>query len=208
MLSERDFARIVREMDGLRGVDAVAYLREKSPWFLLIEPAISRAAGLLEGSGIFYVLRGLRPLPLYGVPYPSRDLVFAVRVDDVRRFEEGLRGNYLHPLSRLPDRSEFLDAQNNRRITFEYSPRPFKWDEEVVRRSVIRMGVRILSAEDYAAALLSRRDSVMMMELAAKVIYANMDVMDLEYLKSRASQAGAGDLIEAILEGLRRASSR
>ena len=48
----------------------------------------------------------------------------------------------------------------------------------------------------------------MMAELAAKVIYANMDKIDLDYLKMRASRLKSEDRLEAILEGLKKASSR
>jgi len=208
MLSERDYSRIVKEMDRLKNVDAVKYLQENSPWFDLLEPAILRAAKLLDEGNVFYVLYGLRPLPLYGVPYVYREITFAVKVDDRRRFEEELRERGFRMLSKSMDESEFLDVQNNRRIVFAYSPKPLKWDEEIVKRSLKKMNVRILSAEDFAAALLSKRDSVMMAELAAKVIYVNMDEIDLEYLRSRASALNAEDRLEAILNGLKKASSR
>lgn len=208
MLSEKDFQRIVKEMDRLKNVDIVKYIQETSPWFNVLESTILRAVRILDEKGIFYVLYGLRPLPLYGVPYISKEINFAIKVDGEEGFVEQLQREGFRKVAKFKDELEFLDLQRNRRVVFTYSPKPLEWDDELIKRAIKKMDVRILSVEDFAASLLSKRESVMMAELAAKVIYANMDEIDLDYLKMRASRLKSEDRLEAILEGLKKASSR
>jgi hypothetical protein len=70
------------------------------------------------------------------------------------------------------------------------------------------MGLTILSPEDYALSLISGKAGTMEMELAAKVIYANMDGLDKTYLKRRASELSIGECLKTILEGVEAASRR
>ena len=57
MLSRRDYERIIREMDSV-GKDALAYLRESSPWFNVLEPSIIHLSETLSRLNLTHVLYG------------------------------------------------------------------------------------------------------------------------------------------------------
>ncbi len=205
MLSERDFRRIVKELDSVKNMDVVEFLEKRSPWFRFLEPAIQRAVKVLEELNIFHVLYGLRPLPLYGVPYISRDITFAVRLKD--QLDDVLERFSVYGFRRIPgphNQLSLLDLQSNRRIDLLFAPKPLEWDEELIERCLKRRGLRILSAEDYALALIAVKADMMRLELAAKVLYANSDKLDLEYLETRASRLSLRELPKKLLENLRK----
>ncbi|MCF3653845.1 MAG: hypothetical protein L2C94_006800 [Aigarchaeota archaeon] len=209
MLSDRDFQRIVREIDSVKSLDVVRFVEESSPWFRLLDRSIQRVSQVLEEIGVFYVFYGLRPLPLYGVPYIARDRIFAVKVgESLDGVVEAFRGRGFEKVIGPRGRISFLDLQNNNVVMLLDSPRPLKWSDELAGRCLQRMGLRILSPEDYALSLIVGETGTMRMELAAKVIYANMDRLDKAYLEKRASELSAGKFLKAILEGVEAASRR
>ncbi len=209
MLSDRDFQRIVREIDSVKNVDVVKFLEDSSPWFRLLDRSIQRAAQGLREAGILYVLYGLRPLPLYGVPYIARDRVFAVKADDgLDKVVGALSSRGFKRVIGPRGGLSLLDLQNNNVVTLLDSPKPLEWDDELIGRCVEKMELRILSPEDYALSLIAGESSTMRMELAAKVIYANMDEVDKGYLEGKAFKIAAGNRLKAILEGLETASRR
>lgn len=207
MLSRRDFERIAKEMGGIRGVDSIEFLRRTSPWFDPLEPSIRRTSESLHRLGIFHVLHGLRALPLYNVPHISREIRFAVKAEegglDVKLREVGFK-----KLLENRDSLKILDLQNNRVIELLYGPRPLDWDDEVVERAREKMGIRILSVEDYVVSLIAEVQSTMRLELAAKVIYSNIDDIDREYLRMRAARFSVDGVVRELLSGLEEASSR
>ncbi|MCX8187760.1 MAG: hypothetical protein N3F65_04025 [Nitrososphaeria archaeon] len=207
MLTKKDFERIVKEVDGLRGRDAVEFLKKTSPWFDPIEPAVRRVSEGLRRIEAFYVLHGLRALPLYGVPYISREIEFAVKFDE-GGFESRLVEMGFRKLSVGPEMLTLLDLQSNRVVRLSYRPGALEWDEEFVERAREKMDTRILSAEDYAVSLIARRQSTMRLELAAKVIYSNMDQVDRGYLEKRAAKFSVDDVIRRLFSGLEEASNR
>jgi len=199
MLSRRDYERIVREMDSVGG-DALAYLREKSPWFNVLEPSIIRVSETLARLNPTYVLYGLRVLPLYGVPHIFRDISFAVRVEDFAELLKRLSDEGFMKLS-SDDEAVILDLQNNRIVSILSRPKPLNWSDKLVARLDKRYGVSLLSVEDYAIYLLLL-GKVSHIELAAKVLYVNRDSLDREYLREVAVEYGVGEVLERILAEL------
>jgi len=209
MLSERDFQRIVREIDSVKSLDVVRFVEESSPWFRLLDRSIQRVSQVLEEIGVFYVFYGLRPLPLYGVPYIARNRIFVVKVgESLDGAVEAFRGRGFEKVIGPRGSISLLDLQNNNVVMLLDSPRPLKWSAELAGRCLERMGLRILSPEDYALSLIVGETGTMRMELAAKVIYANIDRLDKAYLERRASELSAGEFLKAILEGVEAASRR
>lgn len=207
MLSKKDFERIVREMSKLRGGDAVEFLRKTSPWFDPLEPTIRRISEILRETGVLYVLHGFRALPLYGVPYISKEIGFAVKSEG-GGLESRLRERGFQKLSGSLEESTFLDLQNNKVFKFLSKPRPLEWDDELVKRIREREGIRILSTEDYIVSLVAAKPSTMRLELAAKVIYSNMDELDRGYLEEKAAKLSVDGVIKNLISGLEEVSSR
>jgi len=209
MLSDRDFQRIVREIDSVKSLDVVRFVEESSPWFRLLDRSIQRVAQIFEEVRVFYVFYGLRPLPLYGVPYIARDRIFAVKAgESLDGIVEAFRGRGFEKVIGPRGSISLLDLQNNNVVMLLDSPRPLKWSDELTGRCLERMGLRILSPEDYVLSLIMGEPGTMRMELAAKVIYANMDRLDKAYLEKRASELSAGECLKAILKGVEAASQR
>jgi len=200
MLSRRDYERIVREMDSVGG-DALAYLREKSPWFKVLEPSVIRVSETLARLSPTYVLYGLRVLPLYGVPHIFRDISFAVRVEDFAELLKRLSDEGFMKLS-SDDEAVILDLQNNRIVRLLSRPKPLNWSDKLIARLDKRYGVSLLSVEDYAVYLLLL-GKVSHIELAAKVLYVNRDSLDREYLREVAVEYGVGGVLERILGKVR-----
>lgn len=207
MLSRKDLERIVKEVDSIRGEDVVKFLRRTSPWFDPIERAIRRTSESLHIIGAFYVLYGLRALPLYGVPYISREIEFAVKVEE-GGLESKLMEMGFRKLSGGSEGLMLLDLQNNRVIRLLYRPRPLEWDEEIIKRAREKMGLKILSVEDYVISLIAGAQSTMRLELAAKVIYSNIGEVDRRYLEERAARFSVDDVVRGLFSGLEEASSR
>ena len=199
MLSRRDYERIIREMDSVGG-DALAYLREKSPWFDVLEPSIIRLSDTLSRLNLTYVLYGLRVLPLYGVPHIFKDIFFAVKVENFAEFLQKLSDEGFMKLS-SNDENILLDLQNNRSIHLFSKPKPLNWSDELIERLNKKLGINLLSVEDYAVYLLLL-GKVSHIELAAKVLYANRSSLDREYLKRIAAGHGVKDILEEILNEL------
>lgn len=207
MLSEKDFKRIVREMDKLKNQDAVDFLRKTSPWFDPLEKTVIQAAAFLKSLDVFYLFYGLRALPLYGVPYISSEILFAVKSDG-RRLNDLLSGSQFRKLLETPEESRILDLQSNKVIKFIHRPAPLNWDEEIVERALEKNGVKIASTEDYVISLLASSSSTMRLELAAKTIYSNLDEMDLQYLEKRAERFSVWEKIRSLIDGLRNVVNR
>jgi hypothetical protein len=209
MLSDRDLQRIVREIDSVKNVNVVRFVEESSLWFRLLDRSIRRAAQILEEPGIFYVFYGFRPLPLYGVPYIARDRIFAVKTGDgLDRVVEAFRGRGFEKIVGPRGGISLLDLQNNNVVMLLDSPRPLEWSGELAERCFEKMGLRILSPEDYVLSLIAGGPGTMRMELAVKVVYASIDRIDKGYLERRASELSVGERLKAILEGIEAASRR
>ena len=208
MLSTRDFKRILREIDSVRGKDVVEFLEKTSPWFRFFEPALQRGSEALKTLNVFHVLCGLRPLPIYGVPYISREIIFAVKLENLNEVIEELEGRGFRKIPSSRERLGLLDLQTNRRIELSPAPEPLEWDDDLIERSFEREKLRFLSAEDYAIALIGGNVSMMRLELAAKTIYANLDNLDLSYLEDRASRLSVKEVLDKLLNGLREVSSQ
>jgi hypothetical protein len=209
MLSDRDLQRIVREIDSVKNVNVVRFVEESSLWFRLLDRSIRRAAQILEEPGIFYVFYGFRPLPLYGVPYIARDRIFAVKAGDgLDRVVEAFRGRGFEKIVGPRGGISLLDLQNNNVVMLLDSPRPLEWSGELAERCFEKMGLRILSPEDYVLSLIAGGPGTMRMELAVKVVYASIDRIDKGYLERRASELSVGERLKAILEGIEAASRR
>jgi len=200
MLSRRDYERIVREMGSVGG-DALAYLKERSPWFNVLEPSITRFSETLSSLDLTYVLYGLRVLPLYGVPHIFRDISFAVKVEDFAELLQRLSDEGFMKLS-SNDESTLLDLQNNRIISLLSRPKPLNWSDKLIERLDRRYGVNLLSVEDYVIYLLLL-SKVSHIELAAKVLYVNRSSLDREYLREAAANYGVEGVLEKILGELR-----
>jgi len=209
MLSEKDYSRIVKEIDQLRGENILEYLRRTSPWFDLLEPSLRRMSRILSDLGMTHVLYGLRPLPLYGVPYLSREIRFAAmvekRVDEL--LNEASRRGFMK-LSSPEDRAVLLDSQYYSMVEVFFKPVPLEWSRELMSRVFERHGVKLLSPEDYAIGLIAGSPSIAHLELAAKVIYANIESIDLGLLRENASKHGLSEIVDEILKGLKGASNR
>jgi len=209
-LSDRDIQRIVKEISSVRDLDVVKFVEEKSPWFRILDSAILRLSRTLSRLGVQNVLHGLRPLPFYGVPYPGRDRMLAIKLDS-GMLEEILEKISSHGFRRMAyqkDGVELLDLQENKRVELRLRPGSLEWSREIIERCFEREGVRLLSAEDYLVSLLSEDRGIMMVELAAKIIYANRDRIDYDYLVKRASDTGVGDLVKDLVERLESKASR
>ena len=157
---------------------------------------------------VFHVLYGLRPLPIYGVPYISREMIFTVKLENLNEVIEELKGRGFRKIPSSRERLGLLDLQTNRRIELLPAPEPLEWDDDHIERSFEREKLRFLSAEDYAIALIGGNVSTMRLELAAKTIYANLDSLDLSYLEDRASRLSVKEVLDKLLNGLREASSQ
>ena len=199
MLSRRDYERIIREMDSVGG-DALAYLRESSPWFNVLEPPIIRLSETLSRLNLTHVLYGLRVLPLYGVPHIFKEIFFAVRVEDFGELLKKLSDEGFMKLS-SNDESTLLDLQNNRVIHLLSRPKPLNWSDKLIERLDRRYGVNLLSVEDYIIYLLLL-GKVSHIELAAKVLYVNRGSLDREYLREVAVNYGVEEILEKILAEL------
>jgi len=199
MLSRRDYERIIREMDSVGG-DALAYLRESSPWFNVLEPPIIRLSETLSRLNLTHVLYGLRVLPLYGVPHIFKEIFFAVRVEDFGELLKKLSDEGFMKLS-SNDESTLLDLQNNRIIHLLSRPKPLNWSDKLIERLDRRYGVNLLSVEDYIIYLLLL-GKVSHIELAAKVLYVNRGSLDREYLREVAVNYGVEEILEKILTEL------
>ena len=199
MLSRRDYERIVREMDSVGG-DALAYLREKSPWFNVLEPSVIRVSEILARLNPTYVLYGLRVLPLYGVPHIFKEISFAVKVEDFAELLQKLSDEGFIKLS-SNDEGMLLDLQNNRVIHLLSRPKPLNWSDKLIERLDRRYGVNLLSVEDYIIYLLLL-GKVSHIELAAKVLYVNRGSLDREYLREVAVNYGVEEILEKILAEL------
>ena len=200
MLSRRDYERIVREMDSVGG-DALAYLKERSPWFNVLEPSITRLSETLSRLDLTHVLYGLRVLPLYGVPHIFRDISFAVKVESFAELLQRLSDEGFMKLS-SNDESTLRDLQNNRMISLLSRPKPLNWSDKLIERLDKRYGVNLLSIEDYIIYLLLL-GKVSHIELAAKVLYVNRSSLDREYLREAAANYGVEEVLEEILGELR-----
>jgi len=200
MLSRRDYERIVREMDSVGG-DALAYLKERSPWFNVLEPSITRLSETLSSLDLTHVLYGLRVLPLYGVPHIFRDISFAVKVENFAELLQRLSDKGFMKLS-SNDESTLLDLQNNRMISLLSRPKPLNWSDKLIERLDKRYGVNLLSVEDYIIYLLLL-GKVSHIELAAKVLYVNRSSLDREYLREAAANYGVEEVLEKILGELK-----
>jgi len=200
MLSRRDYERIIREMDSV-GKDALAYLRESSPWFNVLEQSIIRLSETLSRLNLTHVLYGLRVLPLYGVPHIFKEISFAVRVKDFAELLQKLSDEGFMKLS-SNDEGVLLDLQNNRIIHLLSRPKPLNWSDKLIERLDRRYGVNLLSVEDYIIYLLLL-GKVSYIELAAKVLYVNRDSLDREYLREVAVNYGVEEILERILTELR-----
>ena len=171
-----------------------------------LHPACSPDLG--GGWGLLCLLWS-SPLPLYGVPYIARDRIFAVKAgESLDGIVEAFRGRGFEKVIGPRGSISLLDLQNNNVVMLLDSPRPLKWSDELTGRCLERMGLRILSPEDYVLSLIMGEPGTMRMELAAKVIYANMDRLDKAYLEKRASELSAGECLKAILKGVEAASQR
>jgi len=199
MLSRRDYERIIREMDSVGG-DALAYLRESSPWFNVLEPPIIRLSETLSRLNLTHVLYGLRVLPLYGVPHIFKEIFFAVRVEDFGELLKKLSDEGFMKLS-SNDESTLLDLQNNRIIHLLSRPKPLNWSDKLIERLDRRYGVNLLSVEDYIIYLLLL-GKVSHIELAAKVLYVNRGSLDRGYLREVAANYGVEEILEKILAEL------
>jgi len=199
MLSRRDYERIVREMNSI-GRDALAYLRESSPWFNVLEPSIIRFSETLSKLDLTHVLYGLRVLPLYGVPHVFRDISFAVKAENFAELLKKLSDEGFMNLS-SNDEGTLLDLQNNRVIRLLSRPKPLNWSDKLIERLNKRYGVSLLSVEDYIIYLLLL-GKVSHIELAAKVLYVNRGSLDREYLREVAVDYGVEGILERILTEL------
>ena len=199
MLSRRDYERIIREMDSVGG-DALAYLRESSPWFNVLEPPIIRLSETLSRLNLTHVLYGLRVLPLYGVPHIFKEIFFAVRVEDFGELLKKLSDEGFMELS-SNDESTLLDLQNNKVIHLLSRPKPLNWSDKLIERLDRRYGVNLLSVEDYIIYLLLL-GKVSHIELAAKVLYVNRGSLDRGYLREVAANYGVEEILEKILAEL------
>ena len=199
MLSRRDYERIVREMNSI-GRDALAYLRESSPWFNVLEPSIIRFSETLSKLDLTHVLYGLRVLPLYGVPHVFRDISFAVKAENFAELLKKLSDEGFMNLS-SNDEGTLLDLQNNRVIRLLSRPKPLNWSDKLIERLNKRYGVSLLSVEDYIIYLLLL-GKVSHIELAAKVLYVNRGSLDREYLREVAVNYGVEEILERILTEL------
>ena len=199
MLSRRDYERIIREMNSV-GRDALAYLRETSPWFNVLEPSIIRFSETLSKLDLTHVLYGLRVLPLYGVPHVFRDISFAVKAENFAELLQRLSDEGFMNLS-SNDESTLLDLQNNRVIRLLSRPKPLDWSDKLIERLDRRYGVSLLSVEDYITYLLLL-GKVSHIELAAKVLYVNRGSLDREYLREVAINYGVEEILERILTEL------
>jgi len=199
MLSRRDYERIIREMDSVGG-DALAYLRESSPWFNVLEPPIIRLSETLLRLNLTHVLYGLRVLPLYGVPHIFKEIFFAVRVEDFGELLKKLSDEGFMKLS-SNDESTLLDLQNNKVIHLLSRPKPLNWSDKLIERLDRRYDVNLLSVEDYITYLLLL-GKVSHIELAAKVLYVNRGSLDREYLREVAVNYGVEEILEKILAEL------
>ena len=182
------------------GEDALAYLKEKSPWFDVLESSIIRLSNILSRLNLIYVLYGLRVLPLYGVPHIFRDVFFAVKAENFTKLLQRLSDEGFMKLS-SNDESVLLDLQSDRFIHLFTRPKPLNWSDELIERLNKKHGINLLSVEDYAVYLLLL-GKVSHIELAAKVLYANRSSLDREYLKRIAAGHGVKDILEEILNEL------
>lgn len=199
MLSRRDYERIIREMNSIGG-DALAYLKEKSPWFNVLEPSIIRLSDILSRHNLTYILYGLRVLPLYGVPHIFRDILFAVKAENFPELLQKLSDEGFAKLS-SNDESVLLDLQSDRSIHLLARPKPLDWSSELIKRIDRKHGINLLSVEDYIVYLLLL-GKVSHVELAAKVLYVNRSSLDREYLKKIAADHGVEDTLNEILNEL------
>jgi len=199
MLSRRDYERIIREMDSV-GKDALAYLRESSPWFNVLEPSIIHLSETLSRLNLTHVLYGLRVLPLYGVPHIFKEISFAVKVEDFAELLQKLSDEGFIKLS-SNDEGMLLDLQNNRVIHLLSRPKPLNWSDKLIERLDRRYGVNLLSVEDYIIYLLLL-GKISHIELAAKVLYVNRGSLDREYLREVAVNYGVEEILEKILTEL------
>lgn len=191
-------------MEGFRGTDEAERLVERMPWMTVVERTALRVSEALKMLGVVHASIGEFVLPFYRVPHPSKELVFAVKLSEegLNDLAEKLGEHGFRRRARGRGEISITDLELNNPVRVLDEPWPLKWDDEAERRIWGRKGVKVLSAEDYAVALLVR-GGMRPRELAAKLIYAWVGELDEEYLRRRAEEYGVLGEVEELLRELR-----
>lgn len=186
MLDERVIERIKKEVDSYRNIDVLAYVDEMMPWMKPIQYTVKRLSRILEESNLTYALISDYAVNLYGIPYWSRDIQFAVRGIDFQRLTNILTKSHFEKLLEKHGCLTILDLQINNFLTISSEPGSLTWDEEMVKKIFkTKMNVKILAPEDYVVLLL-KRGGLREIDLALKILYMNLTAMDKDYLYWRA----------------------
>lgn len=186
MLNEREIEKIKKEVDSYKNVDILSYVDEMMPWMKPIKYTIIRASKMLEEFNLTYALISDYSVNFYGIPYWSRDIQFAVRGISSQELTTILTKSYFEKLFEKTGCLTVLDHQINNFLMVCNEPEPLKWNDEMVERiSKTIINVRILAPEDYVILLL-KRGSLREIDLAAKILYKNLENIDRGYLYRRA----------------------
>ncbi len=186
-MREQDMERVKREVDSAGG-KALELLLSVKPWLRESYRVAEKVSKVLEGTP--HALTSPLALPLYGVPQAWGGLRFSVR--DVGEASEALRrGGFTGSAPRLIDPSSNMVVEVGAGL---------EWDGEMVDRLISRSGVSLLSAEDFAAYVVSAWGSPLGDEAAAKVLYACRGDVDEGYLLGRAGRLGVEERVRRLLE--------
>ena len=169
-MREQDLERMRREVEAAGG-DAFGFLLTAKPWLKEIYKVAGKVSGVLGEEP--HALISPLALPLYGVPHSWGEIVFAVR--DLENAVQRLRAEGFGGAA-----PNMMDLGSNMMVRLAAGR--LRWSEELVKRIFVRQGVRILSAEDYIVYILSSWSSPLGEEMAAKIIYANRNSLDRDYL--------------------------
>ena len=201
MLSEQEIARIKREVEMYRGLDISSYINEMMPWMKPIYYTIKRASQILEDF-TSYALISDYAVNLYGIPYWSKKIKFAVKNFELERFTDNLDKSGFRKLTGSNDCLTLIDLQMNNLLTICKEPYPLRWDDEMVERIIkTPINVKVLSPEDYIVFLV-KSDSLLQVDLAAKILYLKSDILDRDYLLRRARKYDVEREISDLIERL------
>ncbi len=202
MLSDQEIDRIKREVEMYKGLDVSSYINEMMPWMKPIHYTVKRASQILEEL-TSYALISDYAVNLYGIPYWSKKIEFAVKNIELERFTDILNKSGFRKLTGSDDCLTLIDLQMNNLLAICKEPYPLRWDDEMVNRIIeAPTNVKVLSPEDYIVFLI-KRGGLIEMDLAAKIVYLRFDTLNKEYLLRRARNYNVEREISNLLERIR-----
>ncbi|MEN2974777.1 MAG: hypothetical protein ABDH32_04260 [Candidatus Caldarchaeales archaeon] len=198
-MTDQELKRIKREADLFREIDILDYIDEMMPWNKHINYSIKRFSELMDKTEAPYALIGEYALNFYHVPNFVGEIAYSIKGLDLKQLSDSLERSGFRRLAYSSGRLALLDLQVNIPLTIYNEPEPLRWDDEMSSRLMrAKIGTKLLSPEDYAIFLILRNGS-REIELAAKILYLNLDVVDRDYLIRRSREYNLSKVVSELL---------